>query len=132
MNPLSWTAVHSLKTSEVAHGSTLFNVNYSVAAAIGAALMSVILDSELNRSASIAAASRADSIREEATGRGVPPDLFKLPVQVLPPDLMENVTNDVSRAYAVVFVVAVILVASTLIPASFLPTKPARNPARLI
>jgi len=50
MTPVSWTAVHTLTSSEVAHGSTLFNVNHNTAASVGAALMSVLLTSRLNRS----------------------------------------------------------------------------------
>ena len=42
---------------------------------------------------------------------------------------MEHVTHDLSHAYAVVFVVAVCLVALTYIPASFLPKKPAPTPS---
>lgn len=38
MVPVSWSAVHMLNSSEVAHGSTLFNVNHNVAASVGAAL----------------------------------------------------------------------------------------------
>ena len=109
------------KSREVAHGSTLFNVNHYTAVAIGAALMSVILTGMCNRSASIAAASHADSIREEAARRGVPPNLSTLPPQVFATDFMEHVTNDLSRAYAVMFVVALIVAASTSIPAWFLP-----------
>jgi MFS transporter, DHA2 family, multidrug resistance protein len=125
MTPVSWAAVHTLSPSEVAHGSTLFNVNHNTAASVGAALMSVILTRRLNGSASIAAANRADSIREEAARRGLPPDLSKLPSQVLAPDFPSHVANDLSYAYAGVFVIAMILLAATAIPVSFLPKKPA-------
>lgn len=47
MTPVAWSAVHTLSSSEVAHGSTLFNVNHNIAASVGAALMSVILTSGL-------------------------------------------------------------------------------------
>lgn len=47
MIPVSWSAVQTLDAGEVAHGSTLFNVNHHTAAAIGAALMSVILTGQL-------------------------------------------------------------------------------------
>lgn len=127
MTPVYWTAVHTLESREVAHGSTLFSVNHNTAAAIGASLMSVVLTSRFNHSTSITAASRADSIRQEATRRGVPPDLSKLPKQVFAPDFTEQVAGDLSRAYAVVFVLAAILAASTAIPAWFLPKKPAPN-----
>ena len=91
MMPVAWAAVRTLETREVAHGSTLLNVNHNAAAAIGASLMSVLLTSMLNRSAGI---------------------------------------NDLSRAYAAVFAVAAIVVATTFMPAWFLPKKPAgRNGA---
>jgi MFS transporter, DHA2 family, multidrug resistance protein len=51
MTPVSWTAVHALDRSQVAHGSTLFNVNHNVAASAGAALMSVLLTSRFAGSA---------------------------------------------------------------------------------
>jgi hypothetical protein len=41
---------------------------------------------------------------------------------------MGAVQDDLSRAYAVVFIVAVVLVALTFIPAAFLPRKPASPP----
>ncbi|MGP0080930.1 DHA2 family efflux MFS transporter permease subunit [Mycobacterium sp.] len=125
MVPVTWAAVHTLNSSEVAQGSTLFNVNQNTAASVGAALMSVILTSRFNGSASIAAANRADSIRQEAARRGLPPDLSKLPSQVSAPDFLDHVANDLSRAYAGAFVVAIILVAATAIPAWFLPKTPA-------
>ena len=121
MIPVSWSAVHTLDSSEVADGSTLFNVNHNTAASVGAALMSVILTSRLNASASIEAANRANSIREEAARRGLSADLSKMPPQILAPDFLQHVANDLSRAYAEVFIFAMILIAATAIPASFLP-----------
>lgn len=121
MTPVSWAALHTLDSSEVAHGSTLFNVNHNTAASVGAGLMSVILTSRFNNSSSIAAASRADSIRGEAARRGLPPDLATLPSQVLAPDFMSRLASDMSHAYAWAFVIATILLAATAIPASFLP-----------
>jgi MFS transporter, DHA2 family, multidrug resistance protein len=128
MIPVAWTAVHTLENREVAHGSTLFNVNHNAAAAIGAGLMSVLLTSMFNRSADVVAARRADSILDEAARRGVAPDLSKLPHQVFAPEFMEYVTKDLSRAYAVVFAAAAMLVATTFIPVWFLPKKPTGNP----
>jgi MFS family permease len=86
MTPVSWAAVHTLNSSEVAHGSTLFNVNHNTAASVGAALISVILTSRLN------------------AGAG-------------------HVAHDVSHAYAGVFVIAMILIAATAIPAWYLPKR---------
>jgi MFS transporter, DHA2 family, multidrug resistance protein len=75
-----------------ATGSRLFNVNHSMAASVGAALMSGILTGRLDGAA----------IEHAATG--------------------------LSRAYAEVFVVAMILIAAIVVPASFLPKRP--RPAR--
>ncbi len=93
MTPVSWTAVHTLNANEIAHGSTLFNVNHNTAASVGAALMSVVLTSRFNNGAGITAA--------------------------------EHVANDLSHAYAGVFVVALILIAATAVPAWFLPKRAA-------
>jgi MFS transporter, DHA2 family, multidrug resistance protein len=49
MTPVAWSAVHTLGSAEVAHGSTLFNVNHNTAASLGAVVMSVILTSRLDR-----------------------------------------------------------------------------------
>jgi hypothetical protein len=91
--------------------------------------MSVVLTNQFNRSENIAAANKAAAIQREAAKSGMPPDPTTLPPQVLQPDFMEHVTHDLSHAYAVVFVVAVCLVALTYIPASFLPKKPAPTPS---
>jgi EmrB/QacA subfamily drug resistance transporter len=123
MIPVSWSAVHTLNSSEVAHGSTLFNVNHNTGASVGAALMSVILTSRFNASASITAAKRANAIRQEAARRGVPPS--NLPPQIYEPDFLEHLADDLAHAYAGVFAVAMILVAATAIPAWFLPKRPA-------
>jgi hypothetical protein len=51
MTPVSWAAVHTLNSTEVADGSTLFNVNRNMAASVGTASMSVILTSRSNSGA---------------------------------------------------------------------------------
>ncbi|VBA55442.1 Multidrug export protein EmrB [Mycobacterium pseudokansasii] len=123
MVPVTWAAVHTLDSSEVAHGSTLFNVNHNVAASVGTALMSVILTSSFNGSAAIAAARQADSIRERAARRGFSTDLTGLPSQVRAPDFAEHLADDLALSYTGVFGVAMVLTAMIAIPASFLPTR---------
>lgn len=127
MVPVSWSAVHTLNSSEVAHGSTLFNVTHTVAVSVGAALMSVLLTSRFNQSANIAAARQADLIRAEAARRLAPLDPAKLPSQLRLPDFTEHLTKDLSLAYAGVFLIATIVAAATAVPASFLPKRPARH-----
>jgi DHA2 family multidrug resistance protein len=130
MMPVSGSAVRELGPHQVARGSTLINVNQQVAGSIGTALMSVILTSQFNRSEYISAASKAAAVHEAAK-RGTPPDPTKLPPQALAPNFAQHVTNDLSHAYTVVFAVAVCFVVATLIPAAFLPKKPATSPGQL-
>ncbi|HWX99250.1 MAG TPA: hypothetical protein VNY55_05065 [Mycobacterium sp.] len=88
-NPPLMAALAAAPTSsEVAHGSTQFTVNPNTAASVGAALMSVLLSSRLNRSG------------------------------------VEHVASDLSHAYAAGVLVAMIMIAATTIPASFLPKRP--------
>lgn len=92
---------------------------------MGTALMSMVLTNQFNRSENIVAANRLASLRQRAAVSGVPVDQSAIPRQSLVAGFSENVLHDLSHAYTVVFVVAVVLVASTIIPASFLPKKPA-------
>ena len=69
----------------------------------------------------------AQTEKEEATKRGVPPNSSQLPTQALQPGFMAHVTSDLSHAHAVVFVVAAGFVLTPLIPAAFLPKMPAAD-----
>ncbi|MBV8927646.1 MAG: DHA2 family efflux MFS transporter permease subunit [Mycobacteriaceae bacterium] len=125
MMPVSGSAVRGLAPHQIARGSTLINVNQQVAGSIGTALMSVILTSQFNRSEYVLAAGKIAAAQSEAARRGTPPDPTKFPPQALEPSFMQHVTSDLSHAYTVVFAVAVCFVLATLIPASFLPKRPA-------
>jgi DHA2 family multidrug resistance protein len=127
MMPLSGAAVQALGPQQVARGSTLVNVNQQIAGSVGTALMSVILTNQFNRSENITAANKLAAIQEEAAKRGTTPDPSSLPPQALVPDFMQNVLQDLSHAYTIVFAVAVALVALVYLPASFLPKKPAET-----
>ena len=87
-------------------------------------MMSVILTSQFNHSQFIQAAGKSATLKEEITKHGVPPHP---PPQVLAPGFMDHVTSDLSHAYTVVFVVAVGFALTMLIPAAFLPKKPAAD-----
>jgi EmrB/QacA subfamily drug resistance transporter len=128
MMPLFGSAVRGLALHQVASGSTLINVNLQTAGSIGTALMSVILTSQLKHSQFIQAADKAAALKVEATKSGVPLRPSQLPPQVLQPGFVDQVTNDLSHAYTVVFVVAVALALTALISAGFLPAKPAAAP----
>jgi MFS family permease len=127
MMPVLGSAVRGLAPRQVAGGSTLIHVNLQVAGSIGTALMSVILTSEFNHSEFIQAAGRVAALKQELSNRGLPHHPPRLPPQALQPGFMDHVTSDLSHAYTVVFVVALGLALTTLIPAAFLPKKPAAD-----
>jgi hypothetical protein len=126
MMPVLGSAVRGLGSHQVAGGSTLIHVNLQVAGSIGTALMSVILTSQFNHSPFIQAAGRVASLKQELSKHGMPHHPA-LPPQALQPGFMDHVTRDLSHAYTVVFVVALGLALTTLIPAIFLPKKPAAD-----
>jgi MFS transporter, DHA2 family, multidrug resistance protein len=124
MTPLSGSAVQTLAPHQVARGSTLITVNRHVANSVGTALMSVILTKQFNRSASISTAHARAILRGNATKRGTPHDLSAVSHQGLDPDFTSRLMHDLSHAYTVVIVVAIILVALMFFPAAFMPKKP--------
>lgn len=124
MMPVSSAAIQTLRPHQVARGSTLLNVNQQIAGSIGTALMSVIVTNQFNRSPNITAANEVAVLTEQAARAGHPPDPAAFPPRALQPDFNTLVSQDLSRSYGVVFLVAVALVAATLIPAAFLPKKP--------
>nr|WP_224770316.1 DHA2 family efflux MFS transporter permease subunit [Mycobacterium simulans] len=118
--PLSAAAVQTLARHQLATGSTLLSVGQQLAASIGAALMSVILTSQFNRSENISGAHKIAALQEECARRGVPIDPSRLPRAARNPDFAGNLLHDLSHAYSVVFFVAVGLMASMWIPAVML------------
>jgi EmrB/QacA subfamily drug resistance transporter len=124
VTPLTAVSVQTLAPYQIARGSTLVNVNQQVGGSIGTALMSMVLTNQFNRSENITAANKLASLKQKAAN-GVPIDPAAIPRQSLRPGFSADVLHDFSHAYATVFVIAVILVAVVIIPASFLPKKPA-------
>jgi MFS transporter, DHA2 family, multidrug resistance protein len=121
--PLAASALGSLAPHQVARGTTLMTVNQQVSGSIGASFIAVVLTNLLDRSEYIAAANRIAAVQADATRRGVPVDPSALPREALAPDFTSHVVHDLSHAYTTVFVIALLLMLSTLIPASFLPKK---------
>jgi EmrB/QacA subfamily drug resistance transporter len=124
VTPLTAVSVQTLAPHQIARGSTLINVNQQVGGSIGTALMSMVLTNQFNRSENITAANKLASLKQKAAD-GVPIDPSAIPRQTLKPGFSADVLHDFSHAYATVFMIAVILVAVVIIPASFLPKKPA-------
>ena len=86
--------------------------------------MSVILTEQFNRSESISTANALRLLRGNATKRGTPHDPSPVSRQGLAPDLTSRLMHDLSHAYTVVIMVAIILVALMFLPAALLPRKP--------
>jgi MFS family permease len=126
MTPLSGSAMQALNPHQIARGSTLISVNFQVAGSVGTALMSVILTNQFNRSQDISAANQLAAREATAARHGVRMDPSAIPPRTLAPDFTTNVLHELSRAYTLVFAVAVVLVAFTYVPAVFLPRQPSR------
>ncbi|MGO9386002.1 MAG: DHA2 family efflux MFS transporter permease subunit [Mycobacterium sp.] len=125
MMPLSVASVQALSLHQIARGTTLMSVSHQVGGSMGTALMSMVLTNQFNRSESISAANKLASLQQKAAASGVPLDQAAIPRQALAPGFAGNVLHDLSHAYTAVFVIAVVLVVCTTIPAAFLPKKPA-------
>lgn len=120
MMPIMSAALASLSHAEVARGSTLMNIIQQSAGSIGTALMSVVLTNQfLSRdTAPLVAVLQEAHLPHDAT-----PEQF---AAVVPPDLMAllpQVAPDMAASFANTFVVAAALLACTLVPTFFLPSK---------
>jgi EmrB/QacA subfamily drug resistance transporter len=129
MMPLSVASVQALTPHQIARGTTLISVSHQVGGSMGTALMSMILTNQFNRSEYVSAANKLAALQQKAATSGVPVDQAAIPRQALAPGFSSNVLHDLSHAYTTVFVIAVVLVVSTIIPALFLPKKPASETA---
>jgi hypothetical protein len=109
MMPMFSAAMSSLSDANIARGSTLLNITQQVAASCGTALFSVLLTNAFNSSDAIGKFFAANAQGDKA-------GVMKF---------MAAALHDMGHAYAGVFVVATILVGLCLIPAFFLPRKPA-------
>jgi EmrB/QacA subfamily drug resistance transporter len=125
MMPLSVASVQALTPHQIARGTTLMSVTHQVGGSMGTALMSMILTNQFIRSENISAAKTLATLKQEAASRGVSVNPAAIPRQTFAPDFADHLLHDLSRAYTMVFALAVALVALTVIPASFLPKKPA-------
>jgi MFS transporter, DHA2 family, multidrug resistance protein len=124
MMPLSGAAVQTLHSEQVARGSTLLNVNQRVAGSIGTAVMSVILTSQINRSDALVAAKEAAALQDSARKSGIPVNPAAIPPEVSRPGFAQQVADELSHAYTMVFIVAALLIALAYLPVAFLPKKP--------
>ena len=125
MMPLTVASVQALAPHQIARGTTLMSVSHQVGGSMGTALMSMVLTNQFNRSENITAANKLAILQQKAAASGVPVEQSAIPRQSLAPGFAGNVLHDLAHAYTTVFVIAVVLVLSTIIPAAFLPKTPA-------
>jgi MFS transporter, DHA2 family, multidrug resistance protein len=120
MTPLAGSAVQTLAPNQVARGSTLLSVNQHVATSVGAALMSVILTSQFNRSETISTAEKLGILKGRFGKHGAPvPSHHEVSA-----DFTVRLMHDLTHAYTLVIVVSIVVVALALLPVAFLPNKP--------
>ena len=129
MMPLMTSALKTLKSHDVARGSTLLNISQQVASSIGVAIMSVVLTNGLKSDPLLKAATAFN----EATAGVKDPQKVGEIAQQFPQlaallakgqeVLMAAVHEAMAVAFANTFWVAAILLTLTLIPAYFLPRK---------
>ncbi|MGW4364033.1 DHA2 family efflux MFS transporter permease subunit [Nocardia takedensis] len=114
MMPIMTAAIQTLTHAQVARGSTLMNIVNQTSGSIGTAAISVVLTNLLTDQplAGPAIASRVDPTVAEK----------------LPPGSIETGLDQAAHAFGNTYIVAVVLIALTLIPAFFLPRGKPKNP----
>ncbi|HET9021014.1 MAG TPA: DHA2 family efflux MFS transporter permease subunit [Ornithinibacter sp.] len=129
MMPLMTSALKTLKSHEVARGSTLLNISQQIASSIGVAVMSVVLTNGLNNDPLLKASK---AFNEATAGITDPAQLGSIAARF--PEvaallakgqevLMAAVHEAMAAAFSTTFWVAAVLLTLTLVPAFFLPRK---------
>ncbi len=129
MMPLMTSALKTLKSHDVARGSTLLNISQQVASSMGVAIMSVVLTTGLKNDPLLKASS---AFNEATAGVKDPAKLGEI-AQQFPQVaallakgqevLMAAIHEAMAAAFSTTFWVAAVLLTFTLIPAYFLPRK---------
>jgi MFS family permease len=126
MMPIMTVALKTLNPHEVARGSTLLNILQQIGGSIGAAVMSVILTSELNGSAVIPGAVNPQT-GKPLTEAGLAIAVQQRPELTqqfpIPPSVIERGLAFVAHSFATTFWVGFVLVLLTFIPIAFLPRR---------
>jgi hypothetical protein len=120
--PIMTSALRTLTNHEVARGSTLVNILQQIGSSIGAAIMSVILTTQLNGSNPIPGLKNPGSGKPitEAGAAIANQHGAQLPVE---PSVIQRGLEFVAGSFATTFWVGFALVLATFIPIAFLPRK---------
>jgi hypothetical protein len=126
MMPVFTAALASLKSGEVARGSTLMNITQQIAISMGTALFSVLLTNAYNSHARVV----GPTLALQSAGAGQRQSL--LDQLHLTAAQAQQVTAQglhfMGMSFGQVFLVSTVLVGCCLIPAFFLPRRPAQTP----
>ncbi|GAB2711832.1 DHA2 family efflux MFS transporter permease subunit [Nocardia thraciensis] len=114
MMPTMTAAIQTLTHQQVARGSTLMNIVNQAAGSIGTAIMSVVLTNLLNDN-ELAGAAIASTSQPQIAAQ-------------LPPGALETGFDQAAGAFADTYIIAVVLLVATLVPAAFLPRTRPRTP----
>jgi hypothetical protein len=117
MMPVFTAALASLKQNDIARGSTLMNITQQIAISMGTALFSVLLTNAYDNHASTVGPTLA--LQNGAT----PADLHLSNAQAH--GLVSQGLHFMGQSFGGVYLVATVLVGLCLVPAFFLPRKPA-------
>jgi EmrB/QacA subfamily drug resistance transporter len=121
MMPIFTAALASLKAHDVARGSTLMNITQQIAISVGTALFSVLLTSSYNQHSDVVNPTLA-------LQNGATPGQLGLS-QGQADAVSAQGLHFMGMAFGDSFLVATILVGLCLVPAFFLPRKPADHTA---
>ncbi|MEV0358057.1 DHA2 family efflux MFS transporter permease subunit [Nocardia sp. NPDC050697] len=111
MMPVMTAALQTLNHQQVARGSTLMNIVNQTAGSIGTALMSVVLTGLVKD--------------QPLAGTAIAAQFDPAVAAALPPAAVQEGLHQAAQAFGHTYVVALVLIVLTFIPASFLPrTKP--------
>jgi hypothetical protein len=116
MMPVFTAALASLKSADVARGSTLMNITQQISISIGTALFSVLLTSAYNAHASVVGPTLALQGGTDPAKLGLSADQAKT--------VTAQGIHFMGSSFGHIYLVAAALVALCLIPAWFLPRKP--------
>ena len=123
MMPLFTSALKTLKSQEVARGSTLLNIIQQIASSCGVAVISVVLTSHLNGGTQVdtaAGTSRSRTSPSLSSRTRACSTSSRSPSR---PISSSRVLGEAADSFANTYWVAWVLIVLTLIPVSFLPRK---------
>jgi MFS family permease len=126
MMPVFTAALASLKHDEVARGSTLMNITQQIAISMGTALFSVLLTNAYNSHAQVVAPTIALQSAGGAQRQSLLAQLHLTSAHAR--SVTAQGLHFMGNAYGQVFLVSTVLVGCCLIPAFFLPRRPAQTP----